>query len=189
MKILKRIGIVALILILTVIVFRGWFYRHLITYKSIGKRTSYVANNPNLLQFIDSNSNKSELEITYIIKTSLSLTSKTLDFTDGANDKDPNQLITSKHANCIGYAAFFSTLCNQLLEKNNLNDQWVAKPLIGQLYFLNKNIHPYFKSAFFKDHDFAIIENKITGKVFAVDPSLNDYTGIEYVRFKSAHQQ
>jgi len=184
MKIIKRIGIVALILILTAIVFRGWLYRHLITYKSIGERTTYLANDSNLLQFIDSNSKNQESEITIIIETSLNLTSKTLVFTDGLNDKDPNKLIISKRANCIGYAAFFSAVCNQLLAKHNLDDQWIAKPLIGQLYFLDKNIHPYFHSAFFKDHDFAVIENKKTGKVFAVDPSLNDYTRIEFVRFQ-----
>jgi hypothetical protein len=189
MKILKRIGIGALILIITVIVFRGWLYRHLITYKSIGERTTYVATDSNLLQYIDSNSSKQESDIKRIIETSLTLTSKTLVFTDGLNDKDPNKLIISKRANCIGYAAFFSTVCNQLLEKNNINEQWIAKPLIGQLYFLDHNIHPYFKSAFFKDHDFAIIENKSSGQIFAVDPSLNDYTGIEYVRFVSTYRQ
>jgi hypothetical protein len=98
--------------------------------------------------------------------------------------RDPNKLLISKHANCIGYAAFFSTVCNSLLEKNNLDQQWIAKPLIGQLYFLDKNIHPYFKSAFFKDHDFAVVKNKETGKVFAVDPSLNDYTGIDFVSYQ-----
>ncbi|GHN01584.1 hypothetical protein WSM22_30730 [Cytophagales bacterium WSM2-2] len=185
MKVVKRIGIGALIFILTVLVFRGWVYRHLFTYKSIGERTNYKATDFKLLQYIDSSSGRQDSQIKSIIETSLSLTSKSLIFTDELDDKDPNKLIVSKRANCIGYAAFFSAVCNRLLVKNNLDKQWIAKPLIGQLYFLDNNIHPYFKSAFFKDHDFAVIENKTTGQVFAVDPSLNDYTGIDFVRFVS----
>ena len=40
------------------------------------------------------------------------------------------------------------------------------------------------KSTFFKDHDFVTIENKVTGEVFAVDPTLYDYSGIKLVRYQ-----
>jgi len=189
LKILKRIGIIALMLILAGIVFRGWLYRHLVTYKTIGERTNYTANDSNLIEFIVLNSKYQGSEVKSIIETSLSLTSKTLAFSDGHHDQDPNMLITTKRANCIGYAAFFSTVCNQILAEHNLDAIWIARPLIGQLYFWDTNVHPYFKSAFFKDHDFAVIENKSTGEIYAVDPSLNDYTGIKYVRFNSAIQK
>ena len=36
---------------------------------------------------------------------------------------------------------------------------------------------------FFKDHDFVTIENKETGEIFAVDPSVNDYLFIDFVTF------
>ena len=72
-----------------------------------------------------------------------------------------------------------------MLEKNRLSDLWVATPQIGQLYLMGKNIHPYFNSAFFKDHDFVIIENLKTGEIVAVDPSLHDYTGIQHVDLKN----
>ena len=50
----KRVGLVLLILICFGIIFRGWIYRNLVTYKSIGKRISYVVAEPKLLKYINS---------------------------------------------------------------------------------------------------------------------------------------
>jgi hypothetical protein len=184
MKIIKRIGIFLLLFLLTGLIVGGWVYRYLIMYKTIGERLPYAVKEPVLLQYISSNDHLQEPEVNDIIILSLKLTSKRLHFTNGINSKDPNELILSNSANCIGYAAFFSTVCNKLLEKHNLKGEWIAKPQIGQLYCFGTNIHPYFKSTFFKDHDFVIIENKNTDRFMAVDPSLYDYTRIQYVKFQ-----
>jgi hypothetical protein len=69
------------------------------------------------------------------------------------------------------------------LKRYNLADRWTAKPQIGQLYFLGTNIHKYFNSAFFKDHDFVTIENKKTGEILAVDPTVNDYLHIDFITY------
>lgn len=184
MKIIKRIFLTILILTAVGLLFRGWFYRHLVTYKSVGIRTNYIATDEKLTKYFDSNIDKqSELEIEQIIKLGLSITSRQLNFTANKNDIDPNKLISSKTAHCVGYALFFSTTCNYLLKKYNLSDKWTAKPRIGQLYFLNTNIHKYFNSSFFKDHDFVTIENKTTGEIYAVDPTLNDYLCIDFITF------
>lgn len=90
-------------------------------------------------------------------------------------------LLLPRQANCVGYTTFFATTCNYLLEKNNLSDIWIAKPQVGQLYLLGVNIHNYFNSAFFKDHDFVTIENKKTGEIYAVDPTISDYLRIKEV--------
>ncbi len=185
MKIFKRLAIISFILIAFCFAFKGWIYRHLVTYKTIERRTSYPVNSPNLEKLISENSGFQETNLKEIVKTSLSLTSKSLRFTDGNNANDPNRLVESRDANCIGYAAFMSTVCNQMLKESNLSNEWVATPQIGQLYLLGKNIHPYFKSAFFRDHDFVIIRNLTSGEEIGVDPSLHDYTGIGYITLKN----
>lgn len=184
MKSIKRIIITLLILTTLALSFRGWIYRHLITYKSVGIRNNYLATDEKLKAYIDANiDNQNDPSIEEIIKLGLSITSKQLNFTADKNDTDPNRLITSKSAHCVGYSTFFATTCNYLFEKYKLSDTWIAKPRAGQLYFLGTNIHPYFKSAFFKDHDFVTIENKITGEIFAVDPTVNDYLKIDFITY------
>ena len=186
MKFIKRTILTILIIAIVGVLFRGWFYRHLVIYKSVGLRANYVATDNKLIAYINLSTDKqTNLDVEQIIKLGLSITSKQLNFTAEKNDNDPNKLINSKTANCVGYGAFFATTCNYLLDKHNLTDTWIAKPQIGQLYFLGTNIHKYIKSSFFKDHDFVIIENKKTGKVFAVDPTINDYFCIDYVTYSN----
>lgn len=182
MKFIKSAALTILILTAVGFLFRGWFYRHLITYKSVGLRTSYSATDDKLTEYINASANKqTDPDIEQIIKLGLSITSGQLNFTVDKNDTDPNKLITSKTAHCVGYATFFATTCNYLLDKHNLANTWAAKPQVGQLYFLGTNIHKYFNAPFFKDHDFATIENKTTGQTFAVDPTVNDYLNIDFV--------
>lgn len=57
------------------------------------------------------------MTIKQIIEAGLSLTSRQLNFTADKNQNDPNKLISLKTAHCIGYASFFATSCNNLLEK------------------------------------------------------------------------
>jgi hypothetical protein len=184
MKFLK--GAILTIIILTTagLLFRGWLYRHFVTYKSLGIRTSYSATDEKLLEYINTNiDEQTKPNIEDIIKLGLSRTSKQLHFTADKNDIDPNKLVYSKTAHCVGYAAFFSTTCNYLFNKYKLSDTWIAKPQVGQLYFLGINMHKYFNTAFFKDHDFVTIENKINSETIAVDPTVNDYAGINFITY------
>jgi len=184
MRIIKRILLTFLVLTTVGLLFRGWFYRHLVTYKSVGHRTNYSATDKKLVDYINANTDEqTDPDIEHIVKLGLSITSGQLNFTAGKNDTDPNKLITSKTAHCVGYASFFATTCNYLLDKYNLADTWTSKPQIGQLYFLGTNIHKYFNSSFFKDHDFVTIENKTTGEIFAVDPTVNDYLYIDFITY------
>ncbi len=184
MKFIKRTILAILILTAVGLLFRGWFYRHLVTYKSVGLRTTYSVTNNKLIDFIDESVDKqTNPDVEGIIKLGLSLTSKQLNFTADKNDNDPNKLMSSKTAHCVGYASFFSTTCNYLLKKYKLADSWTARPQIGQLYFLGTNVHKYFNSSFFKDHDFVTIENKTTGEIFAVDPTVNDYLNIDFITY------
>ena len=184
MKFIKRTFLTILILTTVVILFRGWVYRHLVTYKSVGLRTTFSATDEELTDYIDASiGNQTNPDIEQIVKLGLLITSKKLNFTTDKNDTDPNKLITSKTAHCVGYASFFATTFNYLFKKYNLDDRWSAKPQIGQLYFLGTNVHKYFNSSFFKDHDFVTIENKETGELFAVDPTVHDYLYINFITY------
>lgn len=184
MKTIKRIFLIVIIISAIGFVFREWFFNQAVSFRSIGLRTTYLATNPQLIKFIDSGTIKQiDPDIKEIIRTSLSLTSTHLNFTADRNDNDPNLLISSKTAHCIGYASFFATSCNYLIKKYNLDDDWTAKPQIGQLYFYGTNVHKYLRSPFLKDHDFVVIENRTTGEILAVDPTIHDYLGINFVKY------
>ncbi len=184
MKFIKRSFLTILILTTAGLLFRGWFYRHLVTYKSVGLRTNYLATDKKLTDYIDANTDEQiNPDIKEIVKLGLSITSRQLYFTTNKNDINPNKLITSKTAHCVGYASFYATTCNYLLRRYKLADKWIAKPQVGQLYLLGTNIHKYFNSSFFKDHDFVTIENKTTGEIFAVDPTVNDYLHIDFITY------
>ncbi|MCB9307479.1 MAG: hypothetical protein H6565_12865 [Lewinellaceae bacterium] len=183
MKILKRILLTAIAVSVLCIAFRGWIYRHTVAYRSVGQRPLYAATEPALLKFIRSDAEETSPGIEAVVRASLSKTSGHLRFSASRRDSDPNKLIHAKTAHCVGYAAFFATTCNDLLEQSGLSDTWTAIPQIGQLYLFGKNVHGYFNTPFFKDHDFVVVRNKSTGETIAVDPSVHDYLYIERVTF------
>jgi hypothetical protein len=184
--VIKKIILFTLIILSIGIIFRGWIYRNTMTYISVGQRQTYNASNQDLIFYIESIAeDKIDFTIDQIIHVSLTATSKKLNYTFAKNDTDPNLLIDSMSAHCIGYASFFVTVCNYLLKKNNLDHVWAVKPQIGKMYALGYNLHEYFNHPYFKDHDFVSIENKITGETFALDPTINDYLGIVYITFKN----
>lgn len=180
MRFLKRTLLAFFILISVGIVFRGWLYRHLVAYQSIGQRENYPALNKALVEFIESQANSAK-DARSIVQQALALTSQKLAFAAAKSERDPNRLIQNGQANCIGYAAFTATICNHLFAKQGMARQWSARPQVGQLYLLGTNVHPYFKSAFFKDHDFVLIQNSQTGERLCVDPSVSDYLGVDFV--------
>ena len=85
------------------------------TYKSVGQRQQYLATDKKLVHFINTNvGDNRAVDIKDIIEIGLSATSQQLNFTTSKNDNDPNQLINSKTAHCVGYASFFATTCNYI---------------------------------------------------------------------------
>lgn len=167
------------------VLFRGCLYRQVVAYDSIDIRMNYKITDKKLQDCINASmENESEMNIDEIIERSLEITACELNFTSAKNDVDPNRLIHSRTAHCVGYAAFCAAVCNDILKKHHLDRTWSATPHIGKLYFLGMNAHNWFNSPFFKDHDFVIIRNRETGEIKAVDPTLYDYFYIEEVAVK-----
>src|SRR5690606_38844736 len=144
MKYIKGFFLTLIILIIVTILFRGPIYRGLITYDSSGERKNYTVTHPKFIHYIDSGSESfKDPDVQKIIKQSLSLTSRQLNFTSEKNHNDPNLLISSTTSHCVGYAHFFASTCNYLLNKHDLSKDWIAKPQIGQMSFLGIKMHQF----------------------------------------------
>lgn len=168
-----------LLLVLMVFLIRGWIFRSLVKYHTTTTLSKQEISNQALSQFIE----KQEVEpnIQAILKKSLRFSADQLSFTTHRCDTDPNLLFTSQKTNCIGYAAFFSATCQALLLQNHLEGKYAVRHSRGHLTFLGMDVHRWFHSPFFKDHDFNVIENLETGEKIYVDASTYDVLGIGYV--------
>ena len=186
LKFLKRTILTLLLIISICILFRGCIFRNIITYKSVSIRPhNYLVKDRRLAAVIDSSVGIiTNPNIKQIIECALKITSEQLNFTVGQNDIDPNKLVYSRTAHCVGYASFFKTVCNYLFKKLNFDNNWSITQRIGKLYIFGINIHGFFSSPFFKDHDFVTIENIKTGEKFAIDPTISDYFCITFVNYK-----
>ncbi len=174
-----------LLFLVIIIICKGFIYRFFIKYDTVGTRKSYKITNQKLIETIENTyGNPKDFNIENILTTSKKVTNTTLSFTYNKCDLDPNRLIQSKATNCIGYANFYASVCNYLIEKHGLSKEWNVNTHIAKLYFLNVNVHDYFESPFFKDHDFVVIEHIITGDKHYIDPSVSDYLGIDSVSIR-----
>lgn len=165
-----------LVIILLIVLVRSFLFNFFFSYKIIDERK--------VLKLEQKVSNKNSKSVEDIIHDELNETSSLLSFTFNKCDNDPNKLLESKKANCIGYSAFLSASINNKFYLESLNNEWKAEHKVGEIYFLGYNIHPLFKSKFFKDHDFVVIENRKTNEIIAVDPALYDYFKISKIKLK-----
>jgi len=164
---------------------KGYFYNFFIHYEEYKKEIEPIGvENLLLKKIIDNRSNK-ELTIDDIISLSLDITKKVLSFRIEHNSNNPNVLVDNPYAHCVGYSIFFTTVCNYLIEKNKLNNNWEAIPKRGELYFLGINIHDYMGlSDFVKHHDFVCVKNLINkDERKFVDPSLYEFTLIDEINY------
>jgi len=178
-KTFKIIGISLLVLIL----FRGYIFRKTIYYKEIGKRKEIRITNIKLLNLINKKSETISYKIglTEVVTIANEITTQELRFTTHKVSYNPNELIITKQANCIGYSAMFNSITNHIIRKEKLNDTFEATHKVGKLTLFGTDLHKFFKSSFFKTHDFNTIKNLKTGEVISIDPSMSDYLRIKRV--------
>ncbi len=176
-KIIKYIGIIIILLIL----FRGFLYRTLVNYSKIEIRNNIELTDKNLIEKINEQTENKTLSIEEIIELSNRMTSEELNFTFDKISSNPNLVSELKKANCIGYSSLFNSIGNYIIGKQKLTDKYEFKHLVGKLDFFGLDIHKLFNSPFFKDHDFNEIKNKLTNEKIYVDPSVRDYLRIDNV--------
>ena len=176
-KTLKIIGISILILIL----FRGIIYRLAINYSEIGNRQEIKVTNKKLIDKIVKKSKDRKIDLREITEIADEITKSELEFTTNRASNNPNELIDENQANCIGYSAMFNSIANYLIRKNGLQNEIEAKHKIGELDLFGINLHQFFDSPFFRDHDFNEITNQKTGEKIFIDPSVSDYLRINRI--------
>ncbi len=179
-KTLKIIGISVLILFL----FRGFIYRFFIKYNDLGTRPEIEITNRNLIEIIERKAAKRKMDLKEIVEIAGEITKEELKFTTNQVSNNPNELIKTKQANCVGYSAMFNSIVNYLVKSSELQNEIDAEHKIGQLETFGINIHQYFESSFFRDHDFNKITNKRTGEIISIDPSVSDYLWIKRIARK-----
>ena len=113
------------------------------------------------------------------------LTKEELKFTKNRVSNNPNKLIDTNQANCVGYSAMFNSIANYLINKNKYENEIEVEHKIGQLELFGINLHQFFESPFFRDHDYNEITDKNTGKKILVDPVVSDYLRIKRVAQKN----
>jgi hypothetical protein len=168
-----------LLLILLVIVLRGWLYRLTVTYHPISERPSILTTDKGFRQQLEYQPVDTSMQ--RIVRQSLSLTTSQLEFSFGKCDSDPNHLFYSKKANCVGYAAYFNAVCQQLLAQVGLEKRYRVQHLRANITFLGFDLHQLTDSPFFKDHDYNMVEDLRTGERIFVDASTKDVLGIGIV--------
>ena len=181
---MKKIFKIITVFVLIIILFRGIIYRTLIKYNEIGTRNEVRLTNANLKAIIKSKSINTKMDLKNILKIANEITNEELKFTWEKSTNNPNEVIATHKANCVGYSAMFNSVVNYLIRENALQDKIEAKHKIAHLELIGINVHNHFKSSFFKDHDFNEVINKKTGDKFYIDPSVSDYFGIRRIKTK-----
>ncbi|MBO6516924.1 MAG: hypothetical protein JJ975_10275 [Bacteroidia bacterium] len=162
---------------------RGLLYRLTVSYSIVGTRPVMDVHHIDLIKFSE-NQELDTSSLPHLISPALQLTAKQLSFTTKTASNNPNVLMDNARANCIGYAALFSST---LTKQTNLmaNGRYEIQHLIGKIRFLGIDVHSYINHPFFRDHDFVSVQDTRTGKVIYIDPSLWDYLYIKRVRVRS----
>jgi len=181
---LKKIIKYFVILIILLILFRGFLYRTFVNYSKVNIRNNITLTNKNLIKEIDKQTDGKVLSLEEVINLCSKITSEKLKFTFNQVSSNPNMVSELKKANCIGYSALFNSIGNYLIKKQNLTNKFEFNHLVGELNVFGFNIHNLFNSPFFRDHDFNEIKNNLTDEKTFVDPSLRDYLRIENVTSK-----
>ena len=166
------------------LLFKGWIYRCVVTYQEIGQRQAIVLQDSGVIADIQRQRNYRKLSVAEIVEISRSVTNARLRFTTGKASSNPNMAARSGKANCVGYSALFSSMANQLSNERSGKHRFRSRHLVGKLYFLGMDVHQFFSSPFFRDHDFVEIEDVTTGEKIFVDPVVSDYLGIDRVTSK-----
>ena len=179
-KTLKIIGVSILVLIL----FRGMIFRLAVKYNEIGSRPEIEITSKKLIGKIDSKSENKKIDLKEILEIADNITKEELEFTTNRAPNNPNELIHTNQANCIGYSAMFNSISNYLIRKNDLQNEIASEHKIGQLELFGINLHQFFDSSFYRDHDFNEITNKQSAEKFFIDPSVSDYLRIKRVAKK-----
>lgn len=177
----KKITKYVLVLVVVLLLFRGFFYRVSVNYLKVKVRANVTLIDEKLIKEIQKELEDKTMSIDEIVDLSHSITSKRLSFTFDKVSNNPNVVCELRKGNCIGYSSLFNAIGNYIIKEQKMTDRYEFIHLVGKLDVFGLDVHSLINSSFFKDHDFNEIRNLQTGEQKFVDPSVRDYLRIEYV--------
>ena len=116
-----------------------------------------------------------------LLRFVLGNTSGVLNFDMHTNTlQNPNAILDRKSGHCKMYSYVMASTYNQLAKLNKISGN--CRVAYGHVYLYGVNLHQFFSSSFFRDHDFCVVKNK--SGVHAVDAILYDYLMIDQIRLR-----
>ena len=133
-------------------------------------------------KFLESNK---DCTIKDLIKKSLKITTRTLEFTTKSKSTNPNELRKIAKTHCVGYASMTNSIINYGLSKLG-NGEYQSTHWRGKIFVLGYEITNKSNDPFFRDHDYVEIANPDKNIRLRVDPSLYEFTRIGIMNIKYA---
>lgn len=163
--------------------FRGPIYRSVVKYRVTDERTALSFNGEaRSLCLANLRESTLPMDMEGAVDFALDLTAGKLSYAFRGTSNDPSILLLSNdRAHCVGYAALFSAACNVALDRSGLQRTVRCEQKVAKLEVFGEDIHALFDSPFFKDHDICLVTDLRSGAIIAVDPTLNDFLGVDRV--------
>lgn len=171
-RFLRRVLLVLAGAFVLLFVFRGAMYRWAVHYEVLGQRAPITSL---------SLSSVPPADLDRSIEFALDTTAARLHFSTGKVSADPTILINGGPANCIGYTALCAALLRGQLNAAGLGERYTVEAVVAKLYLGDLDLHTFFSSPFWKDHDVVRIIDRSDGRVILLDPTLYDAIGIGQV--------
>ena len=93
---------------------------------------------------------------------------------------NPNSILDGKQGHCKMYSCVMASTFNQLAKLKKLEAS--CRVAYGHVFLYGVNLHQFFSSGFFRDHDFCVIKDK--SGVHAADALMYDYFMIDQIRVR-----
>jgi hypothetical protein len=170
-------------LFLCAFLLRGRLFRHFFTYHAEKRFVlEYKIENPQLTDFILKHPevyDRNIEDIRHIALIAEKITADALYFSKESTVFNPNMVFSSGGAtNDAGYSAFYTTVCEYLIDYYGLKMLYDCRHIIGSCYFIKTNLTTFRtirgRQPFTSEFHFNIIVNLKTGEVISVDPTLYD---------------
>lgn len=161
-----------------VILFRTALFNCCVTYREIGER-EVLPLKSELVMHCDFDIR----DLENLTDEVMELVYSQLEFTEKSNS-NPNEVFQSHQANCVGYSALYCALGQHYSEKQQDKSRFRFKHKVAHIEVLGIDVHSYFSSSFFKDHDYVEVEDVLNGTSECFDPSLYYYLFIQKVNCK-----
>ena len=175
---------ISLLLVCIMFLSRGFLYRSIVTYDTIGMRETITDLDPDLVLLIENEVKGEVTNIEDIARIARRLTSRHLQFSFTSKHFLPNVLVKYPKTHCKGYSYFFNAIANYLISKYQL-DHIKSQHMIGTIEVAGIDIHRFFNDSFYKNHDFNLLWDVRNGNSLSIDPSLYDYLGISTIRLQN----